>query len=69
MAKASTGASNERNKNQAMAGRIAYLRNAKFETKGFKSNEPIPSLAEARQMHAYNVRLINSQTQQPRRTA
>jgi hypothetical protein len=68
MAKASTGASNERNKNQAIAGRIAFLRNAKFETQGFKSNEPVPSVSEARKMHAYNVRLINSQAPQPRRT-
>lgn len=68
MAKASTGASNERNKNQAIAGRIASLRNTKFETQGFKSNEPVPSVSEARKMHSHNVRLINSQTPQPRRT-
>lgn len=69
MAKASTGASNERNKNQAMAGRMSHLRNAKFETQGFKSNEPIPSVSEARKMHSYNLRLINSQTPQPRVSA
>lgn len=68
MAKASTGSSNERNKNQGIAGRLAYLRNAKFETQGFKSNERIPSVTEARKMHGANLRLINAQVPQPRRT-
>lgn len=59
------GAAGERNKRNAVATRLSYLRNARFETKGFKSNDPVPSLEEARQMADYNRRLINGQRPTP----
>lgn len=57
--------SNQRNKNQAIAQRLAHLRNAKFVTKGFGSNERVPTMLEARKMAGYNLRLINEQKPQP----
>lgn len=47
------------------AGRLAHLRNARFVTEGFKSNEPTPNTAEARKMIVANKRLIASQNPQP----
>ena len=55
----------ERNKAKAVAGRLAYLRNARFETKGFASNAKVPGLAEAQAMHGANRRLIASQRPTP----
>jgi hypothetical protein len=49
----------------AVAGRLAHLRAFKFETVGFKSNEPIPSLATAHAMHAKNKRAMSELTKTP----
>lgn len=62
---ASVAQSNQRNKSQEQAARLAYLRTAKFTTAGFPSNGPVPSLAEARKMNGYNLRLINAQKPTP----
>ena len=55
----------EKQRISAVAGRLAYLRAVKFETVGFKSNEPIPSLAAAGAMHAKNKRMIGELTKKP----
>lgn len=47
-------------RNSAAAGRMKDLRSTKFETRGFKSNEPVPSLSTARSMANDNRRLINN---------
>lgn len=47
------------------AGRLAHLRNAKFELVGFASNEKVPSITEARKMIAENKRRIAGQKPQP----
>lgn len=65
MAAKEGGKSGQKNKNQAIAGRLSHLRNARFETHGFKSNEPVPSISEARKMDGYNKRLYNEQRPQP----
>lgn len=44
----------EKNRNTAIAGRLAYLRAEKFETVGFKSNEPVPTISQARKMATEN---------------
>ena len=65
MAGSSAAKSNQQNKAKEAAKRLAHLRNARFETKGFKSNERTPTLDEARSMHGFNLRLINEQRPQP----
>lgn len=45
----------EASKNNNIARRLAYLRNARFQTEGFGSNEPTPSLADARKMASKNL--------------
>lgn len=47
----------EANKNSEAAGRMKHLREAKFETSGFRSNEPTPSVDRAREMASYNLRM------------
>jgi len=53
------------NRRKSFAGKYNHLRAVRFETKGFKSNEPTPSLAKAAEMHGYNKRLIASQRPTP----
>lgn len=57
--------SGEANRRKAFAGKYSHLRAVPFHTKGFKSNEPTPTLAAARQMAGYNQRLIDSQRPTP----
>lgn len=52
--------SRQKASNSAAAGRMKHLRAKKFETLGFKSNEPVPSLANARSMAIENRRTINN---------
>ncbi len=40
----------QKNRNSAAAGRMKHLREVKFQTSGFPSNGPIPSLSAARRM-------------------
>lgn len=49
----------------AVATRLSHLRNARFETAGFASNAPTPTVEAARAMAAYNARLIAGQRPQP----
>ena len=59
------GKSNQRASDQKAAARLAHLRDEKFVTQGFGSNERIPSLTEARKMHSFNLRAINTQKPTP----
>jgi len=59
----------ERDKNQQIAGRLRHLREDRFETHGFRSNERTPSLREAHAMAGANARLYGAQRPQPRVTA
>ncbi len=52
--------SNEQDRSQRAAARLAYLRTEKFVTEGFKSNEPTPTLSAARSMHSANLRAYRS---------
>lgn len=54
------------NKDQEMAKRIAWSREAVFRTEGFASNAQMPSLEECRRMAARNLGAINNQRPQPR---
>lgn len=56
---------NERNARQAVAARLSHLRSERFVTSGFGSNDPVPSLAEARSMDSYNKRLYARQRPTP----
>jgi hypothetical protein len=56
---------NKIDRDKKAAGRLNYLRNAKFELVGFKSNEPVPSISEARKMIGENKRRIAAQKPQP----
>lgn len=47
-------------RNAAAAGRMKHLRAVKFETEGFPSNGPVPSLAAARTMANHTKRNINN---------
>lgn len=57
--------SGEANRRKSYAGKYSHLRAIRFETKGFKSNAPIPSVPEARAMADYNRRLVNGQRPTP----
>lgn len=57
MAGIGSGKSNERNRVQATAGRLAYLRNKRFETEGLGMNDH-PSLSDANAMAGRNRRLL-----------
>ena len=50
---------NERSARQSYAQKRAYLRAERFETLGFKSNEPTPNLSEGRAMAAGNLRRMS----------
>lgn len=56
-------------RNREIAARLRYLRDSKFETQGFKSNEKTPSVEEARKMAGFNLRLMHGQTPTPRVSA
>jgi hypothetical protein len=47
-------------KNSAAAGRMKNHRAVKFELKGFKTNDPTPTLANARSMAIENRRTMNN---------
>lgn len=58
--------SNEKNRNNAAAGRMAWSRDKVFKLEGFKSNEPVPSVSAARKMARHNLTVLDSQRPQPR---
>lgn len=55
---------NQRNRRKEAAARLSYLRNGKFVTAGFGHHEN-PSVERARELAAYNARLIASQRPTP----
>lgn len=50
--------STQKTRNSAAAGRMKELRNTKFETHGFPSNGPVPSLSAAGAMWAKTKRAM-----------
>lgn len=65
MAGASAAKANQKNRVAAVAGRLAYLREEKFELLGFKSSDPTPTLTQARAMHNSNLRQMAKQKPTP----